>query len=1488
MSDHRHGHRHKRRRREDKKEEEEEEETPSMLERRPKESAGSCGVQLQQSESSLCSMTTEAGEVITGKRAMLDHAVQFLQDSMAQKSLNSMRHKAGRYQSTYLHKSKLLAGCPQNLGRAKSWIDRFVGSDDLESSEAAVTPSSTSTSTTVDGMGMYNMMKKEGTSGMAPRRPYMNVTAVMPHCSTMEQFLRQAAQKEEEEEAPSKLSAAAAGAGDLSSHPESISNSFKTVTSYMSSVLNAIPYWEKQNGLEEAGPSRRPDPPVITAAHVQRVLLEAWGPFHPCSMSNMCTARNLLHTQKPKITLMGFLYPEEYEAALRDGHCALHNMCYVCTLLWVLLQWCINEGNNHQNKYIELPFSFRMNEPGEYARGMIQSLNGHVNGLTAPFRHMTCSDFVEHSEMVMEAVPTAEGGTQRIERRVYGFRERSELFLVNSSSDSTWFCDCNYSVRPSVYSVYSVTPLTTESLLRADIHTSKIGEQYVALLYEDQPERAAQARLEPLFQLWPACVASFGQHLAWMPGLGEPPPDAATWQHLNLFSWICLHGEEPSQAPPPASHLHYYVMHYRVNAACALLAMLHADVRARAEKHGYNAQRGARKRGRAVEDEFSRFKKPRQRQLEHRLLLFLESHSALLSWYRERSLQGLGLQDDALLAEAAYPRRLQPQAELYLYPEDLTQVEYSCSIRRSRSPQSMLRALMAWHEVQADSVSEAHARLLLLSFRGSLEALRALPGSQKLELLQACSSHSEWRPHPLLEALLQLPASAWEGPDASHSIVLTLLLRVNYGLRLLRDTDELLRDAEQRRGGGGSAPEAAEYERLMELSFQLRCYVNSHLELSFHVVEEAGAELARCSDVLLCAEPVSGPSPYDLAYPASRRAFQEGDLPDLSKQMPAIKFVVDNSIPEKTLRELGSPAIYAMLGKLMPGVCFKRVLSHKHMESCAADAAYKEWASICLRISLMGMYRHARAWPSYEDSMRLQAAFNDDSGLDFAMTFMAQRCLITSNALREFAVFTMALNPGYLELVRLLFEGWDTFALNVRKSMDTARHLSRQHSNYSHVEYTIGSLFEVDPHKPVYRSTSTDFPHFMVKEFESLNSGRDEGAERARGRRIRTSQRMAYSMEEEYRAAIDAHVDALEPWSEIKLEVLLQLGLSQDGYDRLLAMWRMFMMREVKDNSRDQMHALGLHDYDILYYFFHRLDWHYRLTAVPLTAEMTARQGRALRQRFHCPNSEPLTPVMSAMAMTRCCREIKTFCCPRRAKNDPPNACDAPNFFGHVRIYWDRASGSYRCDKKSNGGKRGGLGLGRAGASTPGIRQKTVDKYRMACRSQPVQMLNAFGKVFEYVKMSEMGDAVARTFCPACGQLFEFALHKIGMNGLSCGLCDAKQRERFALPRCICCTNIPRRVPDGKYWLAVSDGPQGSGKLERVYSCATCSRRLSCFGSDNVTFVSSLLHHGRKPQRHVYKPINWVGGCSTRMGALMNRAQISRSREMYSNQRRRG
>lgn len=107
-------------------------------------------------------------------------------------------------------------------------------------------------------------------------------------------------------------------------------------------------------------------------------------------------------------------------------------------------------------------------------------------------------------------------------------------------------------------------------------------------------------------------------------------------------------------------------------------------------------------------------------------------------------------------------------------------------------------------------------------------------------------------------------------------------------------------------------------------------------------------------------------SPYVMCYPSKRRCIHEGDLPDLSRVLPEVMFIISNPVEKR---------IHGLFYKIMPGVCHVRIFLEKHVSYCIVDTAYERWARACTQVSLMGMYRECRRWPTFSGWLELHRLF---------------------------------------------------------------------------------------------------------------------------------------------------------------------------------------------------------------------------------------------------------------------------------------------------------------------------------------------------------------------------------------------------------------------------------------------------------------------------------------------------------------------------------
>jgi len=770
----------------------------------------------------IVSITLSDGTVITGKEEIVKTLAGLVSEYKENQELCMMKNVFVRYVGTKIKKSQDMQDKRiATIDDAEKLLEEIKGRTNSRSTEPNEDAGGVSRplshmqayrdmfnkTSDGEGNGAEAMDKQDGggggthyKNGFKPRRPLREkyelpmsgVSGFLQYVKNQRGFPRRSV--EEIVKARSSRSAAAAQK-DNSDSTQDID--CIPCTDYMTYLLQQMPYWKKQMGIEEAGELALDAVPVIGREYVDKMLVAARHPFAPCRFANMCVANSYFPTN---VNLMAFVMPEEYETIMATGlplRGDTRSFCLMCLLMLGTLAWFHNSEESHANTPIRFPFSFKMNCPDGYVgRTFIQPPAGFTDGVGVPFRKFCASDFVpcKRKTVLPELV---DGCVTKRSVCVTGFRESDKIFFVERAC-TTW-TETQAQSAPRMFTSSRLINTNTEYFLSNFISTPSCIDNVKEKLLGGSLAGACKAAGHSVESVVRCAFVEFSDLRAAVKDMllidnplhmsallsTSPPITAFLYLYRDFRPYVDLH-LPPSTVASYATHSAFFATLVRANAASELLELtrgVYLDAVRRSVAAGKR-----NKKVKSITEGVERSMQSMGRSVDAKLVAFVEAHYVLLQWFQTRIDAGEDFSDAALLTHPDWDGFLKPCAPPAFQPMDLRRNTPQSLLYAKPCPASicvsLLRAdvwglLSRWSSGCAlvEGVSGLE-QLVFCDFLAGLRALAAVPAHTKQRVVSEPGKHfCYWCPREVVQAL--------DGCDTACDVALLLLVRVNETMGLL-------------------------------------------------------------------------------------------------------------------------------------------------------------------------------------------------------------------------------------------------------------------------------------------------------------------------------------------------------------------------------------------------------------------------------------------------------------------------------------------------------------------------------------------------------------------------------------------------------------------------------------------------------------------------------------------------------------------------------
>ena len=899
----------------------------------------------------------------------------------------------------------------------------------------------------------------------------------------------------------------------------------------------------------------------LTPDHVRRVMTEAYGPFRACGMGQWCWAATLGHRDgefplmaylSPEhyemVVRTGLPLREALKladelqrchateaapaagasgastaaapaaAAAAEGEWLpadessgdgrsgggpeseredVQSFCYVCYLVLKNMDFWDNNSNEHRHRDIDPPFTFRVGAGGYAHTAMLRPEEGHIEGVSVPFRAFDAGQFVGVRVEPVHFQRTELDSAIAIEHpdgHVRAFRERSCCFFGGRSSLAG-----STQSEPSVVEhtpLDSVAPPDLDLLLRFELNrrdgaatagsTELTTHDVVFTPFAATMRHLRVGGYRSPYAPIPIEVLLASAELDAQPGTLAPAqrecvPDLSTPVVLddeddNDFVGADTHAEVHDTHD---THVAFHAARLRLAHVDALLpqwaakldAVISSAPRARGERRvPKNPLTVAR--------------------ICARLDAFRQSHAHLLAWFARRWRSGASVSDSALFREPALHTRVLPRTDGDVFPEDVQraraplspaqraqQVQPHRALRASsrsahvlqRAPphtriQRLLARLPPTHVARRSGVHvfcEFDATVAWI-----IEGLRTAFDSFAATLWSAALSYCDWRCGLQRDALHQLVGTGTA--LLQHTTLAAALLRVHVASTLnvpalaaivatTEPTASTRRAASECSHTDGpprntARDVAARYTT--ELTYYAWLFTLTHadmlrwmLQLGTHsdaawMRPEPPRMLPATATCAATRDPLSGLISPRMRYaPYAHRCVHEGALPGTAREVASAGFLCDSSTRFWEW--------FYLIMKTLPRVCQRRKFHPKFRHFCRSNAAFLRFVLMLLRASFLGAYQHARARPGFDAALRLDQWFQSllltrrlhSGAVEDVVRQMRAMPHVCLSALREYIVYQVRLNSPYRLTVVRWFPGWINFERHVVRTMDHVRRM---------------------------------------------------------------------------------------------------------------------------------------------------------------------------------------------------------------------------------------------------------------------------------------------------------------------------------------------------------------------------------------------------------------------------------------------------------------
>jgi hypothetical protein len=299
-----------------------------------------------------------------------------------------------------------------------------------------------------------------------------------------------------------------------------------------------------------------------------------------------------------------------------------------------------------------------------------------------------------------------------------------------------------------------------------------------------------------------------------------------------------------------------------------------------------------------------------------------------------------------------------------------------------------------------------------------------------------------------------------------------------------------------------------------------------------------------------------------------------------------------------------------------------------------------------------------------------------------------------------------------------------------------------------------------------------------------------------------------------------------------EFEDLKYIGVSEKGIHLLRISYSQFLNGEQNRSIILILQRLKSKDYELIYYFFHKLKEHLSIGIVQTDYNIRKEQEKSLKRKYNIKDNEEIPDASRAICFSNCCKNIKTF----TAQNE------GIKYYGQQKIIYNLLSQSYVCNGKKSKNKKKNL-KNNSSLKIPTIKERkkkrakqTKSRYDDRCDETPVVIIPGPGHIIKYDHGKEKSSTKSYTICPkhGCGSVTEFSMAYFGPNGFSCGVCDEDEKEQFNVPHCSGgCKTIRKSIKNWSVISMLDDGNNGTDVIRKYHFCPTCSRKCMIQKTDS-------------------------------------------------------
>ena len=1231
------------------------------------------------------------------------------------------------------------------------------------------------------------------------------------------------------------------------------------------------------------------DPERISSKHVALMLTEAYGPFKPCVWGLNCVA----YQQFSKFKCMEYLSPEQYEQVLKSNSSSSYenSMCIICWMCSVLIKYLINQNKGGMCSQIQVPFYFKVGEPGEYCQdAMILPITkftstllgqplttrcGSENtyGLVVPFRSFATEQFC----MDVKSVTLGDGTV----KTVRCLREADWLFFT---VHSTHVSDIRR-VDPLKYAKPVITELPTTDKILTDYFNFKNTEHVIGiirLLSYGDASKIPEGKV-PLFQYW--CMAQKNGYVTY--GFNQYEFEPFMWElvfcknigrllnHLPQFlrsgridvSLLHTHYDLSECTVDLSKPLTYYEYQLRDDprfqgrllylTLCLRIIILRTLIRV------YTNSKNSERDGIV------------HRHMYNFLKWHLDVHAKQITCDYE----------DDPSASKILKELNDSEIPLHMYASNNTKfLKYRTEIRSKELPSTWL---CKYYPRLAWCFGEFKDMVLLEKLEYDFADCRHLivpPSLRSVFIPQA--------PHLMQE----------------YSILACLLVRVNLSLNLHEEllTGVLaLRDNYRRINMNPKehTPEELLDARIAlkearELRYQLRLFAYTHINLAVRMYELG---LYRDEDMtnrhmdrgnrnhMVCH--------YTEVYPYASATVHEGNLPNLSSIIIGIPFL-DRHDDTRTSTKPPNEA-FKMWGKLLPHSYHARCQLAKHLALCEKQQSYLYFTLNVLEVMLLGAYRHSDHIPPFMRALTIYKFFNTHLNISAFMQWQSSRGAIVILALREFLCWTIERTVPYETYIINNFPYWVKFKRRVMECSDIVRMEYAHLDNLEPLQYLIQMIFKspsstaihdpmsepfiqqyfgteysiapiikeqfvnIVPNEPIVKRLYVDPVRAVCRHLMILNQSRSRSGYKRPDKLPKYVFRCLY-----------AKVKSLEPHTPVdalwfrEFNFVEDLPLIQDTTITLLEYVFYFIMQGSTANEyvEQALRAIPPLEYEIIDAFFHLLLTHYSIRVFYLPTFELERQIDALKRRFCIDPDDDLThthsPYTFCLLYGDCCATLRSYTAQLNGAHaygaklvgiDSCNGqavCKAPTTKGMERkmlrvkhMLWRRlCDATFAADR---------VALQRAFkrmARVPTKKGQLRFNAQPECGSIPLSCIYMPGVVVQITDthISVNNDRPvtnAMALCTVCGSLSDFSTRMYDANGFECTACEFKQVKERYTPTCVPCKQKIKTGPNSVLhdFMVFNDRPNGDMRINREYVCNRCYKcKTANWHPDHIFTVTDL------------------------------------------------